>query len=233
MTTVFLPQEHTLWLEIVGITSVGLVCTDESLRELIIGYAYNERLVDRAQDIEELVLEPEHGKARVILSGSGDIPSRQIRPSGLGGHNLCASTDLPQRKLNNRYSIEYIRGCARTMDGQAVKYAQTGGMHCSALFDPRSMLSMFEDVGRHNTLDKLAGDCLLKRIPSEDTLLITSGRISSDMVRKGVRLGASVIASYSTPTQKAYEMAQKAGVTLIGYLNKEKPQILCGRERIL
>lgn len=231
--TFFLPQEHTLWLEIVGVTSVGLVCTDEALQELIVGYLYNEQLISCVHDIEEFVMESDRRKASVWLRGSSAAPEHQIRPSGLGGHNLCASTDLPEKLLRSRYSIAYIRSCAKHMDTQAVKYAQTGGMQCSALFNSNNMLSMFEDVGRHNTLDKISGDCLLNQIPTEDTLLITSGRISSDMVRKAAGIGASVIASFSVPTQKAFDIAKEANMTLIGYLNKSKAIIYTATERIL
>ena len=118
------------------------------------------------------------------------------------------------------------------VDSCAVRYATTGGIHCSALFDDKSLLAIQEDISRHSTLDKLAGYCIRKEISMEDTLLITSGRISSDMVFKAGKLGASVIASYSTASQQAYEEACKAGITLIAYLGKAKECICCGEERI-
>lgn len=233
MTTFSLPQEHILGLKINETASVGLICTEEALRELIVGYLYNEGLIRSLEEIRQVNLSPDHSGAEVLLDSGIGLPDQQVRPSGLGGHQLGMAPSPAHRPVRNRYSLEFVRSCAKHMDEEAVKYAQTGGMHCSALFDPQGLLSLFEDIGRHNTLDKIAGDCLLRGIEGTDTLLITSGRISSDMVRKAARLGASVIASYSTPTQKAYDLAKEAGLTLIGYLKKARAQIYCAEERVL
>ena len=106
------------------------------------------------------------------------------------------------------------------MDEAAVEYHATRGMHCSALFRDGEMLGCFEDIGRHNTLDKLAGHCLLNGIPAQGALLATTGRVSAEMCAKALRLGVAAVASCSGPTDQAVRLAREAGVMLVGYAGK-------------
>ncbi|MBS6396075.1 MAG: formate dehydrogenase accessory sulfurtransferase FdhD [Clostridiales bacterium] len=231
MTQFSLPQEHSIQLNICEKTTVTLICTDEALRPLIVGFLYNEGLIQCPADIARLEISSDHLRAEVSLPDCPEIPDASIRPTGLGGRQLAAAVPLSHGAGRGQYSLNDICKCASAMDTQAVRYAQTGGMHCSALFDDCGQLGLFEDVGRHNTLDKLAGKCLLEGTLAEEALLVTTGRISSDMICKAIRLGACVVASYSIPTQAAYELAAVSGITLIGYL-KRKPTIYTFSERI-
>lgn len=232
MNPYLLPEEHILHLNIAGSLCVDLVCTDCDLEQLVLGYLYNEGLIQAGEGLPTIEISRDHAKANVCLRGLPHLPEAQLRPSGLGGNLLRNGAEYPVRAVVHTYSERYIRSCVQQMTAQSVRYAQTGGMHCSALFDDQQMLSIFEDLGRHNTFDKIAGDCLLRALPTEDTLLITTGRISSDMVRKGAGIGASVIVSYSVPTQRAYELAKAWNITLIGYWNKPKMTIYTVPERI-
>lgn len=222
------PQEFVLNLQINDWNAIRLICTGDALRELVTGFLCNEGLVTSAEQIEELTLEGD--RAHVRLPALRRLPT-ETRPSGLGSPVLTQSVPEP-RPVRNRYTPEFLGGCVEQMQTLAVRYSQTGGMHCSALFLPSGLVASFEDIGRHNTLDKLAGYCLLRGISAEDTLLLTSGRISSDMVRKAARMGVSVIASYSTATQGAYELARAGNMTLVVYAGKRTQQICCTEERI-
>jgi FdhD protein len=102
---------------------------------------------------------------------------------------------------------------------QQAAYRAAGGIHAAALFDARGRaLVVCEDIGRHNAVDKATGYCLLRGIPLEDKILVCTGRASYDMVAKGVRLGLPIIASISSPTSLAVEMADALNCTLLGYL---------------
>ncbi len=79
----------------------------------------------------------------------------------------------------------------------AREYAATRGTHCSALFCRDDMVALYEDIGRHNTFDKLAGHCLTRGIDATGFLLATTGRVSSEMLRKAARLGVGTVASLS------------------------------------
>ncbi len=119
----------------------------------------------------------------------------------------------------------------QTMEASAPEYARTRGMHCSALFRGGEMLGCFEDIGRHNTFDKLAGHCLLSGIPMEGALLATTGRVSGEMMRKAVAMGVAGVASCSGPTDVAIALAREAGVALAGYAKTPGEAVLYGAGR--
>lgn len=229
-----LPEEHALALHIGGIKTVKLLCTNARLAELVVGYLFNEGVIDTLGEVASLSLSADGSVGEVLLKGSPHIDAAAtVRLSGLGGEGLVCKGDVPLRPMERRCSEDDVRGAAARMDSSAVRYRRTGGVHCSALFRDGLKIAQFEDVGRHNTLDKLAGSLLLRGVDARDSLLVTSGRISSDMVRKASRMGVAIIASYSTATTAAYEAARNAGMTLITYVNRRPYQVLCGADRLV
>jgi FdhD protein len=116
-------------------------------------------------------------------------------------------------------------------DAQAL-YHETGGVHTSALTDGKRILLSAEDIGRHNTLDKIAGMCLMQNIWPERRILITTGRVSSEMLQKAVRLGASILISRTSPSSLSIELAEKWGITLIGYARRNRFNLYAHPERI-
>jgi FdhD protein len=98
-------------------------------------------------------------------------------------------------------------------------YRAAGGIHAAAIFGcTGQLITLCEDIGRHNAVDKATGYCLLRGIPVRDKVLISTGRASYDMVAKGVRLGVPIIASISSPTSLAVELAEGLNCTLLGYV---------------
>lgn len=229
-----LPQEHSFHLNINNEKEISLICTKENLRELTIGFLYNEGLIAGLDQLQDLKIYENDTRANILLSGAKKDQTTEylIRTTGLGGLALCDKSDLQPAILKEVYDFAYINKCKSIMSQYAVQYAKTGGIHCSAIFNSQTVLAVYEDIGRHNTLDKLAGCCLLKKIHAADTIMITTGRISLDMVKKTARMGCSVIVSYTTPTQQAYELAKELNISLIGYIGRESMQIYCGQKRI-
>lgn len=118
------------------------------------------------------------------------------------------------------FSIGEIFLAMTAMDGAAMEYHATRGMHCLALFRSGEILGCFEDIGRHSTFDKLAGHSLLSGNSPEGALLTTTGRVSAEMCAKALRLGVAAVASCSGPTDAAVRLAREAGVMLVGYAGK-------------
>lgn len=225
--------ERELRLMVNGEPLVSLLCSDASLRELAYGFLYSEGIIGSLADVGSFSIDRRSMEASFGVHSSVCTPACPTISSGFGGKALVAfSSELP------RSSVRMPRKCVFTMEDltRAVsamcsfsrEYAITRGIHRSALFHRGVPLASFEDIGRHNTFDKLAGRCLLEGFGAEGALLATTGRISSEMVRKALRLGVSGIASLSGPTDKAIAIAQNAGMLLAGYVTETSSYVYAG-----
>ena len=113
-----------------------------------------------------------------------------------------------------------LRAAARAARVAQPGFASTGGLHAAALFDARgSLLVAREDIGRHNAVDKVLGFCLReKRWPLAGHVLLVSGRISFEIAQKALAARVPVVAGVSAPSSLAIALAERAGMTLIGFL---------------
>ena len=103
----------------------------------------------------------------------------------------------------------------KELNRRTEQYRSHGGIHSAAIGDREGLLLHAEDIGRHNCLDRLAGEAWFKNIDLQDKMLVTSGRVSTEMVAKASRLGIGLIASRTSPTDRAIELCQQAGITLV------------------
>jgi FdhD protein len=142
---------------------------------------------------------------------------------------IQASLDCANQPLLTPEQI--TESVAALFENQEV-YKQTGGVHTSALSDGARILAVAEDVGRHNTLDKLAGICLMNGIRLSSGVILTTGRISSEMLQKASRMGACMIISRTAPTSLSIQLAKDRNITLIGYARRDRFNVYTHPERV-
>ncbi|MFC2037699.1 formate dehydrogenase accessory sulfurtransferase FdhD [Chloroflexota bacterium] len=170
--------------------------------------------LDESRNRVDVTLMPgSHGTA-----GQPDVV--QLIRSGCGRTDVGALVEnLPPVHADVKIPRERLPGLLGQITRQQAAYRAAGGIHAAAVFDISGRcLVVCEDIGRHNAVDKAAGYCLLRGIPLRDKLLVSTGRASYDMVAKGVRLGIPFVASISSPTSLAVELAEALNCTLLGYL---------------
>lgn len=120
----------------------------------------------------------------------------------------------------------------RLLYQEAEAYRAAGGIHASALSNGERLLVVAEDVGRHNTLDKIRGECTLKGIPTKERIILTTGRISSEMVSKAVGMETPILISRTSPTDLAVRLADSWGITLVGYARGKRINLYTHPARI-
>jgi FdhD protein len=179
----------------------------------------------------------EHGdNVDVWLNHDAEQPVNWRRTSGCTG-GVTAVDLLAKPNVHfgaNRLEVqpEAVMELVENLIHSQELYRDTGGVHTSALCDGERIVFAADDIGRHNTLDKIAGLCLMKNIWPRNRILITTGRISSEMLQKAARLEAPILISRTSPSSLSIEMAQRYGITLIGYARKHRFNVYSHAERV-
>jgi FdhD protein len=207
-----------------------LLCSPFQLDALVVGYLWMEKVVEDPAEITRLDISEVDGRADVTLSHPVTLPTERILTSGCGG-GITFRIDprlFPRLHSSLRVTPLELAGRIKDLYGQAARYQASRGIHGAALADAERILVMAEDVGRHNAVDKVKGEALLKGIPTVDRILLSTGRVSSEMLLKAARMGVPVVASRTSPTEMAVGLAEQLGITVIGYLRPDGLNLYAG-----
>jgi FdhD protein len=228
-------QEFPLRLFVNGRELATLVASPHQLNFLVAGFFRTHGFIETLDDILALGSCAEFGVARVRVKK--EVPERlnPVLTSGCGTGVAFDLPNLPGRGIapdSPRFSLPAIFGLMRELARRAERYRAHGGIHSSAVGDGRGLLLYAEDIGRHNTFDRIAGEALFRGIDLRGKLLATSGRVSTEMAAKAARLGIGLIASRTAPTDRAIRLCEEAGITLVGYLRGEACEVYCRPESL-
>jgi FdhD protein len=201
------------------------------LEEFVTGYLYTEQIIKNIDEIESIRVEK--NRLSVITKNLFKVlgPKKTIL-SGCGGSTSYIDTEkLPKIRSDYRISTATIWNSIKAVLNSEL-HVKTGGIHIVALMDKEKVLSVSEDIGRHNALDRVIGYALRNNIALAKTWVIVSGRISSEMVRKCLIAGIPIIVSRGATTTLAVETAEKTGLTVAGFARSSRMVVYTHGERI-
>lgn len=209
-------------------------------RELIAGLLFSEGIVTRRDDIKRI----QDNLVTENMMGIGDAVKAWLKPGvdynpQLINRNMvttsscgfCGRITMPAPPFHSNSDAkdfviqpDVLYALPHALRQGQVLFKHTGAIHAAALFDRKGLLlNLFEDVGRHNAMDKLVGNALLQnQLPFSESILCFSGRVSYELVQKAVMTGVPVVASIGAPSSLAVEMANQYGITLIGFVKTDR-----------
>lgn len=216
--------EAVITINVNGNELVSLMATPSQQTELALGFLLNENLIEGLKDVDHIHLSENACCVDVWLHHEFDVPKRRVITSGCGEGVTFNEPGQAIDRVESDLTIlpEKLFDMFRRLHIPDSLHARARGVHASGLTDGEQILALAEDVGRHNTIDKVMGICLKEEIQTEGGALLATGRISSEMLQKGARMGCPIIASRNSPTFLSVQMAEAAGITLVGYARQGK-----------
>lgn len=230
-------QEWPVALVFNGISHAVMMCTPRELEAFAVGFAISEGIVERGSDIRDIevafhrdgvALPYAHVELTIVQQAFVALKERRRALAGRTGCGVCGieSIDLldlspeqvPDTGFLERLAPDAIARAARELPSHQALTRMTGGLHAAAWCDARGAISLaFEDVGRHNALDKLIGRLVLDRIDTTNGFVFLSSRASYELVRKAARVGIPMVATISAPSSLAIAIARQAGIRLVSF----------------
>lgn len=218
-----------------------MICSPGGYAELGTGFLISEGLVKQRSDITNISCREEDGLLWIETS----CPIPQTRnflrrtiasccgKGRAGVYFINDARELEPVQSDTQYTIEQLLHIIAWLEERSLTFRCTGGVHSSALADHSRLLVMFEDIGRHNAVDKVLGHAFLNEIVTEDKCLVLSGRIASEILIKAVRSHVPILLSRSAPTDLTLSLAEEFNITIVGFARGQNLNIYTHPERIL
>ena len=225
--------EKRLRIAVNGKEVLSLYCTPLMIRELVVGMFMTEDIIKGEWCAERMAI---HYADEVFVDipaeGEAETDGAVITSGCIGG--ITFPKRLSLQKLHDSFviSAEKIKAIYRKFQNVSELYKLTGCVHSAALSNGSEILCLAEDIGRHNAVDKVIGYAILENISFEDTIMLASGRLSSEIISKCARWGVPVVASRTSPTSLAVEIAEKSGVTVVGFIRADRLNVYTHPQRI-
>ena len=218
-------------------------CSPSQFKELAVGYLLAEDILRSVDEIESLTFSEKDNKCEVQLKATVDLDERMkhSRRNTRIVPLFKASTSpyqhdekIPVVKSPLKVRAQVILDCINQMNSKASGFKQTGGLHDSGIFTvDGTMVAFSEDVGRHNTVDKVIGEASLKKVDFSQCFMIITGRVPGDMIYKAAKVGLPIVAAVAAVLNSGISSAEKANIALIGFVRGSRMNVYTGEERII
>lgn len=241
----FVVEEVPLTLILDGEELLTLLCMPQDLEDLGVGFLFTAGFIKDSRDVEKIVIDQERWTANITLreeSKVKDLVFKRLYTSGCGKGALFYNVaDIVHRSKNTsalKISVLKVKDLMFSFQKMSELYLKTGGVHSAGLTsviqDTKENILVFrEDIGRHNALDKVIGRGLKDKMDFPSSVMITSGRVSSEVIFKIQKCRIPMIISRSAPTNQAVKLALDMGITLVGFARGNRMNVYSGEKRIL
>ena len=230
---------------------VNVICLPKDLRELTFGFLYSVGIINSIREVKNVKISELENNIFIELQDTIVFKTEDfdLNPVGRVVDTTCGISSPWRKLIKNRleeakvkeklWSEDKIRiksdiifSAIKIMQSETPLYRETGGCHGAAVDLDGILLSVKEDIGRHNAIDKVIGEMLLKNQSFENVFLITTGRLTGDSVLKAIRANIPIVASISAPIESGIKLAFAYGITLIGFVRGKRMNIYTHPERI-
>ncbi len=228
-------DESQTCISVNGQELATFMCSPKALDRMAVGFLYNEGLIDGMDEIRSLHVSAKDSCVDVWLHDlDKEMPKRFLVTAGCGGGVTFDDLSEQHEPLLVELTVRpnQLAQLMRELHLGASLYQRARGIHTAVLADSSDILIQVEDIGRHNCLDKLAGAALLDGVETNGRILLSSGRISSEMINKARRLGTPVVCSRTSPTSLSVALAEAWNMTIVAYLRQDRMRVYTHPERL-
>ncbi len=218
-----------------------LICSPGGLQELTVGFLLSEGLIQQHSDIADIRCREEDGllwieTTQPVVQTDNFLRRHIASCCGKGRAGLYFINDARQLQAvvsNWQIKVEDLLRLMSILEEKADSFRLTGGVHSAALADESGIIVHYEDIGRHNAVDKVLGYAFLNQISTHDKCLLLSGRIASEILIKAARASIPVVLSRAAPTELTLELAEELEMCVVGFARSERLNIYTHPEKVL
>lgn len=219
---------------------VTLLSSPGDLKELSIGFLFSSGLIRSIDDVESVAVDEQKWRADVALKNNDLLSSlafKRMYTSGCGRgtifYNALDAMNRGKCDSTLRVPHERVLELMSEFNSFSTRFKETGCVHSAALSDGEKILFCRDDIGRHNAVDKIIGAMMIDRLDAQNKILLSSGRLSSEIVFKVHHAGLPIIVSRSAPTNQGVRHAREMNLTLVGFVRGRRMNLYSAEERIV
>jgi FdhD protein len=234
------PDEYPITLVVNGYEVAVFQLTKADLEDWAYGYMYSEGFIQEASEIDNVTINEEMGSIHVTLQNGFNeeemFSKKKHYTAGCGrGVTFFSMTDVKSFEKvysGKSHNLSYLLKKRSEFAQNSPWYLETGGMHGACIVDEAGNITVREDIGRHNAVDKIIGYALRNSLQPERLILLTTGRVSYEMLSKAAKFGFPVIGSRTAATKQAVQLAKYLNIEVIGYLRGKMANIYTSTGRV-
>jgi len=234
-------EEIPLTIYVNDVELATLVCSSGGHKELAVGFMLSEGMIQNHEEIKDITLNESDGLLWIETASPvkqvDSFLKRQITSCcGKGRASLYFVNDvcnLQPVQSSKQFAASHLLKMIGALEEGSATFRKTGGVHSAALADNTGLLAMYEDIGRHNAVDKVLGYAVLNRLAPDDKFLLLSGRVSSEILIKAGHSHIPLVLSRSAPTCLAVDLADQFGIALVGFARGDAMSVYSHPEKVI